>query len=155
MVRPAGESDMHPYEAVSWINLHVSTKLITHRRQHLFGKGMLLPGAKTGEQGGSQNFCGNSFLDCSLDRPSALSRVLNHSSEFCQLRIFSQRHGGQIEQPGTDDTPTSPELRYISRIEIVSESLRQSLRRGAPQNIEPLGIGLHHSIFDPVVDHFN
>jgi hypothetical protein len=38
------------------------------------------------------------FLDCSLDRPAALSGVLNNSCDFGQLRIFGQRHGESVSQ---------------------------------------------------------
>ena len=36
---------MHPYKSVYRINFDVATELITHRREHLFGKCMLLMAA--------------------------------------------------------------------------------------------------------------
>ena len=45
-----------------------------------------------GEQGCGQNLRLNSFLDCRLHGPAALTGFLNNAREFAQCEILGQSH---------------------------------------------------------------
>src|ERR1019366_3735426 len=56
---------------------HVSAELLSHGGKHLLGEGMLLPRPEAHVQSGSQDIRRHRFVECRLDRPAALARILH------------------------------------------------------------------------------
>ena len=71
-----------------------------HGREHLFAEGVLLPRAEPGVQRRGEHIGRHRLLDRGLDGPAALAGILDEAREILQLRIFRQRGGAEIEQPG-------------------------------------------------------
>src|ERR1700680_3625675 len=80
--------------------LDVPAEAKAHGREHLFAEGVLLPRAEPGEQCRSDHIRRDRFLDCGLDGPATLARILDEAREILQLRVLRQRGGPEIEQPG-------------------------------------------------------
>ncbi len=72
----------------------------------------------------TQHRHGHAFVDGRLDRPAAFARIGNASGKFRQLRVFQQRRGRQIQQPGADHAAAPPDFGHVGQIEIVLVVLR-------------------------------
>ncbi len=73
-----------------------------------------------------------------------------------ELLVGGERLGRQIEQPGGHDRAAAPDLGDLGRIEGEAVFGGQAFRRGGvAQQVEALGEGLHHAVFDAVMDHLD
>src|SRR5258708_4778593 len=95
----------------------VSAEAEAHGGEHLFAEGVLLPRAETREQRRGEHVRRNRLLDCGLDGPATLARILHETGEAIQLRVLRQRGSPKIEQPGRDDAAAPPNLRYIRHVQ--------------------------------------
>src|SRR5712691_11758508 len=100
--------------------LDMSAELVAHRRQHLFGKGVLLAGAETGVEGSRENIGWNRFFQRGYNRPAAFAGVLHGAGVVRERWRFRERHGRQVEQPGSDDAASSPHLSNVGEVEVVA-----------------------------------
>ena len=57
------------------------------------------------------------FLDRRLDGPAAFAGILHEAGELLQLRIFRQRSGAEIEQPGGDHAAAPPDFGDVGQVE--------------------------------------
>ena len=71
------------------------------------------------------------------------------------MSVVGQRGRGQIEQPGTDDAATPPHLGNVGHVELEFLGLGHLGGGAAAQDVEAFGDGLHHAVFDAVVDHLD
>src|SRR5579875_135003 len=133
----------------------VSAELGAHSGEDLFGKGVLFARAEAGEEGGGEDFGGNGLLDGGFDGPAAFAGVLDETGVVGKRWIFDQRHGGEVEQPGTDDAATAPELGNIGDVEFEAFVFGEVFGILVDHEVEAFGVGLHDAILDAVVDHFD
>src|SRR5665213_3176639 len=115
--------------------LDVATETKAHRREHLFSESVFLPRAEPGEKRSRQHVRWNRLLDRSLDRPASLAGILDIAGEFLELRIFHERGGAEIEQPGRDDAAAPPNLSDIRHVEGEALVLGQIFRVLVAQDI--------------------
>src|SRR5208282_2705477 len=87
------------------------------------------------------------------DGPAALAGILDKASVFRKRGILGQRHGGEIEQPGTDHAAPAPDFGDVGQVQVVAMFFRNFLAGGILENVEALGIGLHDPVLDAVVHH--
>ena len=52
----------------------------------------------------------------------------------------------QLEQPGAHDRAVAPDAGDLVQVEVELRAL---------EHLEPLGVGLHQAVLDPVVDHLH
>ena len=137
------------------LTLDVPAEAEAHGRENLFAERVLLPRAEAGVERRGQHVRRDRFLDRGLDGPAALAGILDVAGEFLQLRILRQRGGAEIEQPGRDDAAAPPNLGDVRHVQREALVLGQILRVLVAQDVEALGIGLHHSVFDAVMHHLD
>ena len=116
---------------------------------------MFLARPEAGVQRRRQHFGGNRFFNRSLDRPAAFAGILYKTAVFGERRILGQRHRRQIEQPRTDHAAAPPDFRDVGQVQIVADFFRQVFAGRVLENVEALGIGLHHAVLDAVVHHLH
>ena len=111
---------------------------------------------------------GNGFVDGGFDRPAAFAGIGDAAFEIGQGRVFHQRGGGEVEQPGGDDAAAPPDFGDVADVEIVLVVFRVAERSGfgidlvhmladvgAVEDAEAFGVGGHDAVLDAVVDHFD
>src|SRR5205823_3123421 len=89
------------------------------------------------------------------------------ASSIAALIVHRGRRG-QVQQPRGDDAAAPPHLRDVAQVEVVlvefgvaqGRRLGVDLVRlladiGVAQDGQPLGVGGHNAVFDPVVDHLD
>ena len=82
-----------------------------------------------------------------MNGPATFAAVFDIALEFAELWILLECVFGQFEQPRTDHAAVVPNLRNGMHVEVeVFAGLH---------NLEAFGIGLHHAVFDAVVDHLD
>ena len=90
---------------------------------------------------------GHVAVDRLLDGPAALARVGDPALEVLEvLAVGLERAARQLEQPRADDGAVHPELGDRREVELVVARV---------QDLEALGVGLHHAVLDAVVDHLH
>src|ERR1041385_3436429 len=100
--------------------LDVPTELVAHSGKHLLGEGVILARTEAGIERCGKNVARNGFFDCRHDGPAAFAGILNCASKPREIRIFSKRHCGEVEQPGSNDAAATPQLSDIGQIECVA-----------------------------------
>ena len=110
---------------------------------------------KAREQGGGQNVGGNAFLDGRVDGPAPLPAVGDIAGERRQFAIAGQGLRGKVEQPRGNYAAAPPDLGDVGEIQIETVFSRQCGAALAGEHVEAFGIGLHQSIFDAVMNHFD
>ena len=134
----------------------MAAKAEAHGRQHLFAEGVLLPRAEAGVQRGGEHIGRHRFLDRGLDGPAALAGILRQSRRSpSSCRVFGQRGGAEVEQPGRDHAAAPPDFGDVGQVEREALVLRQILGVLVAQDVEAFGIGLHHAVFDAVMHHLD
>src|SRR5437764_838276 len=78
---------------------YMAAEFLSHRRQDLLRKGVLLTRAEADIERGRQHVRGNGFIDGCVDGPAALPRILHEAGVIGERGILHQRHGGEVEQP--------------------------------------------------------
>ena len=78
-------------------------------------------------------------------RPAAFPRIRDERRRRLERRVVRQELGREVQQPRPDHRAVSPGFRDPWQVE-------RKLALGAHQR-QPFGVGLHHSVFDAVVDH--
>ena len=82
-----------------------------------------------------------------LHRPAAFARVLDVAFDAVKpVGVFLERRVTSARAATTDDGAVAPELTIWLRIKI---------EVGVAEQLEALGVRLHHSVLDPVVDHLS
>src|SRR5262245_43487309 len=143
-------------------------KLITHRREQLVGKIRLAAGAEALIERRTQHVSRHCFVDGSFDCPAPLAGVRNSAFELLQSRILNQGCRRQIEQPRGNHAAAPPHFRDVRKIEIVLVMFRVAQRCrlgidlpllladvGGSQDTEPLSVGGHDAVLDPVMNHLD
>src|SRR5512143_1594127 len=69
-----------------WLRLLVAAKTGTHRRENLFGEGMVLARAEAGEQRRGQHFRRHRFVDRRVHGPASLAGIFHEAGIFRQRR---------------------------------------------------------------------
>src|SRR5881396_1419303 len=108
------------------------------------------------------------FVNGSSDSPTPLARICDMPSEIVESGTLEQSTSGKVQQPGTDDTATTPQFSDLRNVEIVLIVLRvtQWCRFGinvllvfanisVTQDIQSLGIRRHDAIFNTIMHHFD
>ena len=70
----------------------MSSELVAHGGDELHGRGIVLAGRESREQGGRDRWHGNRAVDGLLDRPPSLARVVGPAAD--RLQIWFVRQGG-------------------------------------------------------------
>ena len=108
---------------------------------------MLLPRTEPRIERRREHVGRHRLLDSGQDRPATLTGILYEAAVCGKVRVLKKRHRRQIEQPGGDHAATPPHLCHFVEVEIIA--------RDAAEDIEALGVRLHHPVFDAVVNHFD
>src|SRR5271170_3515176 len=135
--------------------LHMPAELLPHGRQNFFGEGMLLARAEPSVKCRRQHFGGHSLVDRSHDRPPPLPRVLHYTGVVREVAVFRPGHRRKVQQPRTDDAAPAPQFCDIRIVEVIAVFLRERCAVGVLEDVETFRIGLHESVFDSVVNHFD
>src|SRR6516162_5371384 len=133
----------------------MAAELEAHGRKHALREGVVLAGAEARIECGGQHLGRYRLLDRGLHGPTAFARILDHAGKVGERRVLGERRGGEIEQPGGDDAAMAPHLGDVGEVEVVATLRRNTFLGGALQDVQSLRIGLHHSVFDAVVDHLD
>ena len=99
-----------------------------------------------------------------VQRPSPESET--RPEKFERVGLSAKAVGRQIQQPGTDDAATAPDLGNVGQIDIIDIVISDRCRLrvdltffqtgiGAGENVETFAEGCHEAVFDPVVDHLD
>ncbi|EEF93657.1 hypothetical protein CATMIT_01710, partial [Catenibacterium mitsuokai DSM 15897] len=120
-------------------------ELVAHRRQQLVGEGVLLTRTQALHQRSGDDRRGHVQVDRLGHGPAAFAGIFHVRRDALQRRILAQRIGAEVEQPRTHHAAVAPDLRDLVQV--------QAELGLAPEDGEALGIGLHHSVLDAVVDH--
>ena len=88
----------------------------------------------------------HAVLDGLLDRPASLARVLDVAGDLLQARVLAEGVGGQLQKPAAHHAAVVPEVGDSREVEVLV---------GRPQQLEALGVRLHHAVLDAVVDHLH
>ena len=83
-----------------------------------------------------------------LDRPPALTGVVDPAAQTVELRVAREGGLGELEEPGANHAPLVPEMRDGVQIEAAEVRFRLHDR-------EALGIRLQHPVLDAVVHHLD
>ena len=99
---------------------------------------------------------------------SAPPRNRHAAAECVEGRRDRQRVGGEVEQPRRHDAAAPPDLGHRRQVDLVLVELGVAQRRGlgvdlAPglpdvgvgEDVQPLRVGGHDPVLDPVVDHLH
>ena len=89
---------------------------------------------------------GTLWCDRLLDRPAALAGVLHVAGDVLEAGVLLEGVGGQLEQPGAHHAALVPEVGDGRQVEVPL---------GGLEELEALGVGLHHAVLDAVVDHLD
>src|ERR1039458_6271834 len=135
------------------LRFDVTTELLSHGGEHLLREGMILPRAEARIQGRRQHFGRNRFFDRRLNRPAPFAGILHEPAVLGERGILGQRHRRQVQQPRTHHAAAPPDLGNIRQVEIVADIFGKFFAGRVLENVEALRVGLHHSVFDAVVDH--
>ena len=122
----------------------MAAEAVAEEGQHLHGGGVVLAGREAGEQRRRQHVGRHAQTDRLLHRPPALARVLNVGPDPLQVGVVGQAGGQQFEQPAADDAPVAPHADDGGGVDV---------KLAGAQQLEALGVGLHHPVLDAVVDH--
>ena len=108
----------------------------------------------------------SSIAAIAVQRPSPESETRPVNSD--EVGRFLQRRRGQVEQPGADHAAAPPDLGDLGQVEVVLVVLGVVERRrlgvglaldlagvGVLEDVQALGVGGHHPVLDPVVDHLH
>src|SRR6185369_2981057 len=87
--------------------------------------------------------------------PATLAGIGDAARELLERLIGRQRGCDEIEQPRGDDASAAPYLGDVRHIELESLVSRKTILGPLFQNVEAFSVGLHHSIFDAVVNHLH
>ncbi len=105
-----------------------------------------------------------------VQRPSPESdtRPRTPTDSGRQIRVVQQRQRGQVQQPGGDYAAAAPDFGDVGQIQVVLIVLgvpqRGGLGIGGPlplagvgmmEDVQPLRVGGHDAVLDPVVDHLD
>ena len=136
--------------------LHVAAELLAHRRQHLLGEGVVLARAEAGVERRGQHLGRHRLLDRRLDRPAALAGILDVAGEARQRRRPrpARSRSGRAARTRSRCRAARPRRCRPGRARSAG-SPASCLRVDVAQDVEALGIGLHHAVFDAVVDHLD
>src|SRR5215218_2173510 len=148
--------------------LVVAAELLAHRREDLVAEVAEPARVEALVQGGGEDRRRHSLVDRRDRRPAALAGVGDAATELLEAGGFLQRRRGQVEQPGADHAAAAPDLGDLGQVEVVLVVLRVVERRrlgvglalglagvGVLEDVQPLGVGGHHPVLDPVVDHLH
>src|SRR3974390_307300 len=105
--------------SVAGFFLDVPAKLETHGGKQ-FGREVVF--AARGEaliESGGENRGGGGGLDRRKDGPAAFAGVGDAPGVAIELGLFEERDGGEVEEPGGDDTAAAPNLSDVGEIQIV------------------------------------
>src|SRR2546421_11707099 len=108
------------------------------------------------------------FVNGSSDSPTSLARISNMASEMVESGVLEQGTGRKVQEPGTDDTATTPQFSDIWDVQIVLVVLWVAqwccfginlllvfANIGVTQDIQSLGISRHDTVLNTVVNHFD
>src|ERR1700735_2414503 len=148
--------------------LQVAAEFEAHGGEKFVGEVSLAAGAEALVERGSENVGGDGFVDGGFDGPSAFAGIGDFALELRQIRIFDQRGGSEIQEPGRDDAAAAPDFGDVGQVEIVLIMFGVAEGRGfringvllladvgGTQNSQAFGVGGHDSVLDSIVDHFH
>ena len=81
-----------------------------------------------------------------VHRPATLAGVGRDATDAAQVWVVLERLDQQVEQPGPHDAALAPGA---------ERGVRVDLQVGGFHDGVALGVGLHHPVLDPVVDHLD
>ena len=81
------------------LRLLVSPKTVAHGGENLFGEGMFLARAETGEQGCGQHLRRHRLVDRGIDGPAALAGILDKAGIIVERVVSGERRRREVEQP--------------------------------------------------------
>src|SRR4028119_1974378 len=122
----------------------VAAELAAKRGEHLHGEGVVLARGEAGEEGAGDGVDRDALLYRLHYRPAALAGVLNVAADAVEVRVLREGVLGELQEPAPDNAALVPEAREGAQVVVVA---------GFLEDLEPLGVGLHHPVLDPVVDH--
>src|ERR1700761_1628616 len=105
--------------------LDVAAEAEAHGRQHLLAKGMGLARAEPSEERCREHVGGDGFLDGGVNGPATFTGIFDVTRKRFELFVLGQCVGGEIKQPGRDDTAAPPDFGDIAHVEIVALIRRQ------------------------------
>ncbi len=120
-------------------------------------KGVLLARAEARKERRRQHFGRHRLLDRGLDGPAAFAGILDEAGVAIERRILPRAPTAlrSSSQDG-DHAAAPPHLGDVGEIEVEAMRLRQRLDIGVLRRMsKPSAIGLHHPVFDAVVDHLD
>ena len=133
----------------------MAAEALAHGGDDLLGISMALARTEARVERRRQNLGRHRFLDSRLDRPPTLAGILDIAGIRIEPALMRQGARRQIEQPGGDDAAAPPDFRNVGEIEGETMFGLERLGVRVAQDVEAFGIGLHHAVFDTVVDHLD
>ena len=116
----------------------VSAEAESHGGEEFVLEVGLAAGAEALVEGRGENGHGNGFVDGGFDGPAAFAGIGDAAFEFGEGRVFHERGGGEVEQPGGDDAAAPPDFGDVADVEVVLVVFGVAERRG-------FGIDLVHA----------
>src|SRR5262249_26386325 len=134
-----------------WFSLalldRVAAELVAHSGEELARVGPAQTAVEAVIEREGDDRRGDVEVDGLVDRPASFARVLHEALNAGELGVLLECLRGQIEEPGADDGAVAPGLGDL--VEVESELLPRA------EDLESLGVRLHHPVLDPVVDHLD
>src|SRR4029077_14651309 len=106
--RTPPDRSAYPLLLLSFWRLLVAAKLLAHRRQDFFCKGVVLARAKPCVKRSRQDLGRHRLFNRRLDRPPPLPRIFDVAEKFAEIDIFRQRDRSQVQEPRRDDAAAPP-----------------------------------------------
>ena len=148
--------------------LQVPAEAEAHRRQRAVAELALAARLEARVEAGRDDGGGDALVDGGQHGPAPFARVRDAAGEALELGVLGQRLGGEVQQPRGDHAAAPPDLRDLGDRQVVHVGLGIAQRRrlgvvllllgadvGALEDVQPLRVGAHHPVLDPVVDHLH
>src|SRR5215831_1081473 len=120
----------------------VPAELRAQRRQHAVAERVLLARAEAPEEREREHRRRHAAIDRLEHGPAPLARVLDVAADLVEAGIAGEGALGELQKPRAHHAALVPEMGDGLEIVIVV---------GRAQELEALGVGLHHSVLDAVV----
>ncbi len=125
----------------------MTAKLVAQRCQKLRCIAFILTADEARHKRQRDDGRGNVEVDGFLYGPASLTAIGDPALNVAQGGICFQGPGGQIQEPGTNDTAVAPDFGNLMAV--------QGKLLFSAQDFEALGISLHQAVLNAVVDHLD
>src|SRR6185369_15822230 len=125
----------------------VAAELVTERGVDLGGERLVLAGGKAGEKRGADHGGGHALVDRLEDGPAPFARVLDVAGDVLEVvALVLECRVEKLEEPAAYDRAVAPDTGDVVEVEV---------ELGGVHDVEPLRVGLHETVLDPVVHHLH